>query len=217
MIGRKLLYSRVEEAHLCPAPSKGVSFFSTDTVVNYNGGPVILSANQDGTGNIWVDDKIIITVTHPDGSTSTFTDIYYGSGCWGIISKPPTEIVSIFSSGINSVHVEFQDVCGGQIGASSLWLVPSSHTSPCPGGVGLGSYPLTQFSFSTGSAPMADFLLYKATWTTTLEGQVCPNTIIVRAGEDPTITIYSPTGETKIHPKLFYDVFSLSCAQYYLQ
>lgn len=54
-------------------PYQGYVFFQTTQSVNYRGGRIILSQYMDGGGAISVDDQIIMTVTHQDGSRGNFS------------------------------------------------------------------------------------------------------------------------------------------------
>lgn len=60
----------------------GETFFRTDLTVNYQSGSIVLSSKPDGTGNTLVDDAIemVITVTQPNGHSSTFVHSYE-TGC----------------------------------------------------------------------------------------------------------------------------------------
>lgn len=103
--------------------NRGVVFFDTSFSVPYRDGPARLSANPDGTGNVVVDDELIVTVTRPDASVATFT-FDYSRGCRGFISPAaPHDIASLFRPGTNQVRVQFRDRCGRSASAGSLWLV----------------------------------------------------------------------------------------------
>jgi len=98
-----------------PVTSIGETFFTTDVLFNYIRGPILLSAYKNGTGDISVDDEIVMTITHPDGSTSVY-QYDFSRGCSGrIIPISPVDVSTYFASGLNSVHV-----------SSSLWLVSNT-------------------------------------------------------------------------------------------
>lgn len=110
-----------------PAASPEV-FYEASFSVNYNSGPVVLSAQSNGTGDTMVDDLLIITVIGPDSKARTYTKDY-GNNCGGeIFSAPPRDISSKFRRGINHVRVLMINKCGATRldaeGASSFWLLP---------------------------------------------------------------------------------------------
>jgi hypothetical protein len=99
-------------------------FLRSKFPILYSGGSVIMSANEDGTGQIAVDDQIVIVVRHPDGSTSTYSHDY-SNGCQGFITPTnPVDLASDFTVGRNMVTVEMMDLCGSSLGSSSYWLLP---------------------------------------------------------------------------------------------
>jgi len=101
----------------------GELFLTRWFTVTYFGENVLLSANPDGTGEIWVDDAISFEVTHPDG-TKAQKVIDFSFGCQGWISKlPPQTLTSLFTIGQNFVTVKAFDICGDVLGSSNLYLV----------------------------------------------------------------------------------------------
>lgn len=102
----------------------GETFLTTNLTVNYQSGSIVLSSKPDGTGNTLVDDAIemVITVTQPNGSSSTFRHSYQ-TGCYTISESPPIDITRFFGQGENKVTVRLYDVCGVNLFSSSLYLV----------------------------------------------------------------------------------------------
>jgi len=101
---------------------QGEVFYRANFPFYYAGGTVMLSANQDGSGDTAVDDVLIIRVVHPDGTSATFRSDYSKGCSWQIHPLPPTDISSKFASGLNKVFVTLKDKCGEGAGSSSLWL-----------------------------------------------------------------------------------------------
>ncbi|MEP7284391.1 MAG: hypothetical protein ABI947_01325 [Chloroflexota bacterium] len=106
---------------LTPTAGANTPFYTTTFGVAYTGGPVILSANADGTGNTWVDDIITITVTHPDSTVSTYT--YNYDNPYSVVPLAPIDLSAYFQAGNNIVTITLSDSSfGGAVGCSSLWL-----------------------------------------------------------------------------------------------
>jgi hypothetical protein len=101
----------------------GEIFFDETVDFTFTGGSVVLSQDPDGTGDVFVDDEIIVTVTHPDQTTAMF-DHDYSGGCSGVITHTgPQDVTSLFQPGVNQVRVQFKNTCGGNASAESYWLV----------------------------------------------------------------------------------------------
>lgn len=103
-------------------------FYEASFAVDYRGGAVVLSAKPDGSGAVFVDDALIITVIGPDSVVRTYSKDY-GDNCNGpITSSPPTDIRTRFRVGVNQVRVVMLNKCGGgegdSEGATSFWLLP---------------------------------------------------------------------------------------------
>jgi hypothetical protein len=133
------LVGHVLSSPFCPAPSAcqvpihvrfrrysagtGAVFFDRTVDFNYTGGTVVLSAEPDGNGEVFVDDEILVTVTRPDQTTAEF-DHDYSNGCSGSITHTaPHDLSALFQLGINQVRVRFKNTCGANASADSYWLV----------------------------------------------------------------------------------------------
>lgn len=131
---------RVLASAFCPAPlpacqtpihkrfrhytaGAGEIFFDRTVDFTYTDGTVVLSQDSDGTGDIFVDDEIILSVTRPDATTQVF-DHDYSGGCSGQITHTaPADLTALFQPGLNHVRVQFKNTCGANASAESLWLV----------------------------------------------------------------------------------------------
>jgi len=72
----------------------GENFYRADFHVLYTEGSVIVSAMADGTGDISVDDVIVIRVVMPNGTATLFRHDF-SNGCQGFITPiPPVNIAS---------------------------------------------------------------------------------------------------------------------------
>jgi GH25 family lysozyme M1 (1,4-beta-N-acetylmuramidase) len=102
--------------------TQGEVFLSQEAEVEYSGGTVLLSSTCDGSGDIWVDDKVLIRVTRPDGTTAEST-VDFSFGCQGYISTlGALDVTPLFAVGRNRVHVELSDICGEHVGSTALYL-----------------------------------------------------------------------------------------------
>jgi hypothetical protein len=101
----------------------GEIFFDKTVDVTFTGGTLLLSDEPDGTGSVFVDDELIMTVTRPDLTTVTL-DHDYSTGCAGRITHTdPQDVTALFQPGVNHVRVQFKNTCGGNASAGSYWLV----------------------------------------------------------------------------------------------
>jgi hypothetical protein len=101
----------------------GEIFFDKTVDFTFTGGSVLLSQDPDGTGDVFVDDEIIMTVTHPDLTTATL-DHDYSTGCSGRITHTdPQDVTALFQPGVNHVRTQFKNTCGANASAESYWLV----------------------------------------------------------------------------------------------
>lgn len=101
-------------------------FYTSPTYsFNYTGGTVWLSANDDGTGNIYTDDKIEIQITHDDSTVSNFVKDY-GNG-QQIQPTPPQDITTLFKSGNNQIRVTMTDLYGPYCNSSSYYIVETTN------------------------------------------------------------------------------------------
>src|SRR6266496_1319010 len=103
----------------------GKVFFDQTFPVDYSSGSAILSSSPDGQAGGVVDDVLLVSVTHPDG---TINDVSYdySNGCSGLAVRPPRDITSLFAPGKNQLRVRFQDQCGGSLGAWTMYFVSDS-------------------------------------------------------------------------------------------
>ena len=102
---------------------EGEIFFDKTVDFTFTGGVVRLSNEPDGTGDVFVDDEIIVTVTHPDGTTARL-DHDYSGGCSGTITHTdPQDVTALFQPGVNHVRVQFKNTCGANASAGGYWLV----------------------------------------------------------------------------------------------
>jgi hypothetical protein len=106
-----------------PVVNQGSTFFKAQFRLNVTAGvPVILAGSRDLTGQTQVDDELVLTVVHPDGTTASWIEDY-NPGCGFLQWRPPVDVTSVFQPGVNKVHVSLRDACGGEMGANSqLWL-----------------------------------------------------------------------------------------------
>lgn len=115
-------YAVITEEISTRPTERGERFFERWITVDYFGDDVLLSANPDGSGDIWVDDALLIEVVHPDGTQDQKT-IDFSFGCQGWISSlPPQALNPLFMIGRNRVHIIAYDICGSMIGSSRLCL-----------------------------------------------------------------------------------------------
>jgi hypothetical protein len=124
-----IMNAKITERMSSPATG-GEVFFDETFYITFVDGTVWLSANADGTGQVHVDDQIIVDVVRPDGTAAAFTHAYHHNCQGGGISpSPPHDISGLLLPGTNQVRVRFQDVCGVWEGSSSYWLVMNDN---CP-------------------------------------------------------------------------------------
>ncbi len=107
-----------------PAGQVGETFYTaTASRVIYSSGAILLSGNNTGTGQVGADDEVILTVTHPDHSVSTWSHDF-SNGCSGTITPiPAVNITNKFRAGVNKVVITERDLCGGNEGSRPLYLV----------------------------------------------------------------------------------------------
>jgi hypothetical protein len=94
----------------------GETFYTVSFLLNYTGGPVTLAGDAAGTRPTSVDDQMIMRVTHPDGTISTYQDKDFAE------VLPPMDVSQCFRSGVNAVEVTLRDVCGDVMSSTDLWL-----------------------------------------------------------------------------------------------
>jgi len=94
----------------------GESFFTRTLRVAYSDGRIFLSG-QPYPNDFAVDDRLELTVTHPDGSTATWTR-RFNDDCLTNRSIPPQDVTDLFAVGQNTVTVVLRDICGATRGTS---------------------------------------------------------------------------------------------------
>jgi hypothetical protein len=101
----------------------GEVFFAADLLhFDHTGtGTIVLAGNQDGTGSTLVDDKILVKVRRPDGTTAIYQHDY-SRGCTGSFPLGPVDITSLFKTGTNRVEVTLKDMCGGEEASNAIWI-----------------------------------------------------------------------------------------------
>jgi hypothetical protein len=100
----------------------GTMYFKANFDLLVGSGPVILAGLQDGTGTTAVDDVVVITITRPDGTTTTWKHDY-SNGCSGAIGElAPQDLTASFQPGVNHVAVVLKDKCGSVSGAQQMWI-----------------------------------------------------------------------------------------------
>lgn len=91
---------------------------------------MIISSNSDGTGKIYVDDRVVIIATADDSTSATY-DYDFSGGCSGKVT--PIAPVNLFNTtGFSSlkgdyvsVEIQFWDKCGTVQGGSNFFLTIS--------------------------------------------------------------------------------------------
>jgi hypothetical protein len=84
-----------------------------------------LASTTDGTGQLLVDDQVLIKVKHADGTKSTFKHDFSGR-CGALTPIDPVDVTSLFRTGLNDVTITLGDLWGGHVLAAPFYLVPSS-------------------------------------------------------------------------------------------
>lgn len=102
----------------------GVFYSPAPKSFTYSGGVVWLSSLQNGTGEIYTDDKLDIEVTRPDGTKATFSKDY-GNGTT-IVPTAPQNVTTLFKVGSNSVKVTMTDLRSPFCNSSEYWLVETT-------------------------------------------------------------------------------------------
>lgn len=113
----------------CTDVAPGQTFFSASFSFYYDGSSKVMFASQpDGSGDTTVDDKIIMLITHPDGTVAKFKYDYYAPGNQTLLA--PKDLSKKFQPGMNQVSVTLSDVYGGCIVATPLWLTAQPADGP---------------------------------------------------------------------------------------
>jgi len=190
----------------------GETFYTVGFRLNYAGGPVTLAGDAAGTRQTSVDDQMIMKVTHPDGTISTYQDKEFAE------VFPPLDVSQYFRPGVNTVEVTLRDVMGDVMSSTDLWLTDKAPTTAhLPLLLHEGVVPETAWPDSwaqaivTGPRPGRRVMLAgdrqgrTGTWAT---GQLTIH--ITRAdgsAQDASYDYHSPEGPPQLRPPL--DVTSL--------
>jgi hypothetical protein len=105
-----------------PIRERGELFWSREVDFNYKGGAVIISGEPQITGPFWVDDKVVLTVTRPDGSSVVWEKVF-NVDCFDNRTAPPQVITELFQPGLNKIKVEMFDLCGADVGTLNKVLL----------------------------------------------------------------------------------------------
>lgn len=112
-----------------PADPPQTTFY-TNTVQNViipsDVSKILLNCKSDGTGNIYIDDAVIITFS--ENSSNSYAYTYdYSNGCSSnITSTSPIDVtsdLSQFASKVITIGTAYGDKCGGVQSSSGYFLV----------------------------------------------------------------------------------------------
>ena len=107
-----------------PVAYPGEIFGTWTGTVQSAGMGIVLSLDPNGKGSIRVDDKMLVSVTHPDSSTAPPRIVDFSNGCSGSVEyRNPIGIGDLMPAGANQVTVDLMDLCGGDKESTSIWLV----------------------------------------------------------------------------------------------
>jgi hypothetical protein len=93
----------------------GETIFANEFEFPYRGGTVMLSGDPPQDTEFGVDDRLIMTVTRPDGTTQIW-DRTFNQDCMQNGYLPAQDVTSLFQEGVNTVSVSITDVCGSTVG-----------------------------------------------------------------------------------------------------
>jgi pimeloyl-ACP methyl ester carboxylesterase len=124
---------------------QGETFYTYAVAVQYQTGTILISGSPAPSNLFGVDDGMALTVTHGDGTTSTWSH-EFESGCGSLTPIGPTDLTSLFKPGANTVSVSLHDTCGKSEGTSGPIILsqvtptltptatstPSSSPTPTP-------------------------------------------------------------------------------------
>lgn len=112
-----------EAIPLRSASATGETFHDRMYAVEWDGATTIVLSNaSDGTGQILVDDAITVDVTHPDGSTASFTYDFFGSSMGPGVASGPFDLTSYMETGRNTVRVRLRDLHGSGVQSTEIWF-----------------------------------------------------------------------------------------------
>lgn len=107
-----------------PVTKVGGTFLTKKFVLSYTGGTLTVAGDATGTAQIDVDDVLVVTVKHADGTTSKWSNDS-SQGCIGLsydVAIDPVDISSLFKLGVNTITFSFKDACGGSESTWATWL-----------------------------------------------------------------------------------------------
>ena len=107
-----------------PGIRKNVVFTSSTSTFNYSGGYVLLSSTEDGSGQIWVDDVLRLTISSSGYSNRVVEFPSYAT------YLPPADVTALFTPGDNTVFVELVDRMTPNYGTFTPFYLASSDTAP---------------------------------------------------------------------------------------
>jgi hypothetical protein len=95
------------------------NLFYTSAAINvpYDGGEISISGDPVPTGKFAIDDRIVLSVKRPDGTTESWEHVF-NDNCFRNLDEDAQDLTSMFQKGLNVVTVELHDVCGGAAGTS---------------------------------------------------------------------------------------------------
>jgi len=115
-----------------PAPQARGTFYREAVTVDYRGGRVLLSSNQQGDGTLRTDDLVVITVTHADGSSKAFShDFRTADRCY-VGESQAVDVSHLFARGRNAVTIELKDLTPPVYSSRPYYLVLLVPTEPTP-------------------------------------------------------------------------------------
>lgn len=98
-------------------------FYRNTVTYQYGRGRVWLCQNPDGTGDVFADDSITLTVVDRNGHVQTYTYDYSHNNSGWIAPQPPTDVTYLFTPGTNTVTIRLTDLYHNSRGCSSFYLV----------------------------------------------------------------------------------------------
>lgn len=101
-------------------------FYRNTVTYQYSSGRVWLCQNPDGTGDVFADDSITLSVVGPNGNTQTYTYDYSHNNSGWVTPQPPTDVTYLFMPGKNTVTIRLTDLYHNSRGCSSFYLVHES-------------------------------------------------------------------------------------------
>jgi len=115
-----------------PVSTRGEVFFDQTFTFTTSDGRAVVASTADGTGQVYVDDEIDITITHADGSTARLVRNYEFQP-----PSDPLDLSAVLAPGTNSLHVVLRDTFGDSLSASALYLVGSVGPIELAAGIGI--------------------------------------------------------------------------------